>query len=191
MGIEDWKEKRRDKALNKVNKELDDLKKKGLEFENQPKKKEKEVKVIQNKCSTLKILSIILAIGWIVTFFVFAGRVSNLKSDVESMELEVQLAAKEAQDLSGSLENVSIELEQKRKGEDELGEEVDDLLDLREELEEEISDLGKEVVDLKEQIDDLEVEVTIQENLVESYKDCITDEDDGLNTSLDVCDEFL
>lgn len=184
MGIEDWKAKRRDKALDKINKELDVLKKKGLEFENQPQKKEREVRVVKKKCSSLKLLAIILAIGWIITFFVYSGKVSNLKSDVESMELEVQLKAKEAEDLSGSLANISVELEEKRKGEDELSDEVADLIDLRELLEEEVDDL-------KEQIDDLEINLTIQENLVSSYKDCITDEDDGLNASLSVCDDFL
>ena len=191
MGIEEWKKKKRDRALDKVNRELEDLKRKGLEFENRPRKKEKEGPVVQKKCSSLKILAIILAIGWIVTFFVFAGRVSNLKSDVESSELELQLKVQEASDLSGSLANVSVELEQKRKGEDELGEEVADLLDTREALEEEVIDLQKEVDTLKGEVTDLESDVATQKALVDGYEDCITDEDDGLNSTLSSCNYFL
>lgn len=190
MGIEEWKEKRRENALNKVNRELERLKKKGLEFEDQPKKKEREVRIVRKRCSLLKVLAIILAVGWIVTFFIYAGRISNLKSDIESRELDLQLKSKEADELAGSLSNISVELEQKKKGEDELSDEIEDLLDRREALEAELDVLKDDMADLENQIDDLEVNLTTQENLVESYEDCITD-DDGLDALLSVCDPFL
>lgn len=194
MNIDDWKAKRREKSLEKVNRELKELKKKGLEFEKGSKSK-KEVEVVKNTCFTLKVTSVILAICLIVTIFAYVGRVSNLKSDVESAELELEIKTLEAANLSNSLSNVSVELESRKKGEDELNDEVSDLIDLRESLDEEVLDLTKEVddlsdniKDLQDKIDDLEVNLTKQENLVDDYQDCITD---GLNEDLDVCDPYL
>jgi hypothetical protein len=193
MNIDDWKARRREKSLDKVNRELKELKKKGLEFEKGP-KREKEVEVIENKCSLLKIIAVVLAIFWIVTIFLYVGRVSNLKSDVESAELELEIKMLEAEDLSSSLSNISVELENKRKGESELSDEVEDLIDLRKSLDEEVLDLTKEVGELdkmvatlKGNITGLESDLLDEKRLVDDYQDCIIDELGNLN----VCDPYL
>ncbi len=190
MDVDKWKKKRRAKALDKVNRELEELKKKGLEFEKNGSKAKKEVAVVKKSCNVLKILAAILVVGWVITFFMYGSKVSNLKTDVEELDLELQVKTLEAQNLTDSLFEIESELEGKKKGEDELSQEVSDLLEIKDTLDEDIEDLEDEIKDLKLQIDELEVNLTIQERLVYDYEDCITDPA-GFDEELSFCDSFM
>ena len=197
--MDEWKKNRRKKQLDKINNELEDLKRKGLQFEgNAPRKKinsEEPVKIARNGGLGLVIVSllliIILAIGWGTTHFSKKGVVDDFTMEVDSLGVKLELKDLQIENLSTKLSNLNSVINEKEKSESELSDEYADLEELNELMQEKIDDFEEDIVDLNIDISNLKGNLTEEKEIVDGYEDCITDNDGPFNENLNVCEDYI
>ena len=182
--MDKWKEKRRVGALNKVNRELESLKKKEHFFEKKDSYAAKiEVPVrVKDSVKKLKMIAIVLFLLWAITLFVYMGKVANLKVENNELSDEVSLKTVEVENLESELESLNSEVEDLKESEGDINDDYNDLKDLNDLLEDQIDDLG-------DQVNDLNTNLTTQLGLVSQYEACIVDIN-GFNSSLSTCSSY-
>ncbi|GEM_PF-3640754 len=190
MAERDWRAKKRNKELARVQRQLDELKEKGLGFEGNPPKKQSLVSHRQPS-SLPWVLVGVLAVVVIVLFIVYGSKVSDLNSENEFLETALASKTDEVSNLSGKVVDLSEEVTAKGESASELNSEYDDLKTLYDKLKENLENADIEIADAKTTIADLTVNVTVKENLAEDYKDCITDDDGPIVEPISVCDDYL
>tara|TARA_Y100000310_G_C20509918_1_gene728302 strand:+ start:251 stop:808 length:558 start_codon:yes stop_codon:yes gene_type:complete len=185
MGFLDkWNEKRRVSALNRVNKELEILKKKENFFE---KKDSYAAKIdvpgkVKDSVKKLKIIAIILFLLWAITLFVYMGKVANLKVERNELSNEVSLKMSAMENITNNINLLHSEIEGLEKSEGDISKDYNDLKDLNDILEDQIDDL-------EDEISDLNTNLTNQVSLVSKYELCIVD-NSGFNSSLSTCNNY-
>jgi predicted nucleic acid-binding Zn-ribbon protein len=190
MVFEEWRKNRREKEIDRLNHELDQLKERGLEFEKttpsgrRMKINPVAVLVPSKKGVFLLILAILFAAGWASTYFIYDDKVTSLQQDVTQLNLQITTKATEISSLSNHVANLTKQLTEQNQSKSELNDEIEDLEDLHVELE-------KDIKDLEIKITTLNLNITVQNSLLTSYKNCIKDDDGPINKSLSVCDKYL
>jgi hypothetical protein len=198
MNIDEWKKSRRKKQLDKVNKELEALKRKGVMFEKKGTKKmihsEEPVKVVKRGYAGLifsGIIIILLAIGWSTTYISQKGSVDDLSDEKGSLEAQIELKALQIENLSKELSDLEGVIDEKEKSEGELSEEYTDLEELSEIMQERIDDFEDEIIGLSSEISELKGNLTEQKDIVDGYEDCITDHNGPIEQNLNVCEDYI
>ena len=198
MSLEEWKAKRRKKELDKINRELDDLKSKGLQFEGKKagKMKLKEAKTSYPKSNSgfvifLIVVIVILAVGWVSTYFIQKSKVSGVGDENEVLTAEMALKTLEMENLTGQIEELESALGEKEESESELSDEYADLEELNEIMQEKVDDLEEDKLDLNGEVSELKGNLTAQKEIVEGYEDCLTDNDGPFDVDLDVCEDYV
>ncbi len=186
MAFEEWKKRSREKELERINRELEELREKGTTFE---KKSGRSMsgKNSPSSSSTNVILIVIialLAIGWASTFFFYTMKVDSLNDDAKDLNQQITTKAEEVSKLESGVANLTTLVEARTKNEDELNDEVRDLEEEKEDLEAELKTIDLELTKTK-------LNITTQGELVSGYKDCITDDDGPINKSLSVCNPYV
>ena len=178
--LDNIKKERDKRALDKVNRELEELRKKEHLFEKGgPNGKDKVEIGSGTSINNLKKIAIFLFLLWAITFFVYMGKVANLKAEVDDVAYEKDLRIL---NLSTELEETKSALENKTKVENDITTELGDLEDLKEILE-------LEVYELEIKIAGLETNLTTQSDLVNKYEACIVSSS-GFNGSLSECANY-
>ncbi|MDP3916752.1 MAG: hypothetical protein Q8Q42_00505 [Nanoarchaeota archaeon] len=188
MGIEEWRAKKREKDLERVNKELTKLKESGLQFE---KKGDYDVRHVHKSGNGLKVVSLVLVIVLVAGVFVYFSRVSSLEKGNQVLSDQLALKTSELENLSGNVNDLAQKVEEKKNSESELNKENDDLKDINDILKKEKTELDGDIKELKSQIKGLEDDLITQRELVDAYKLCITDDNGDIDMSLSVCSPYL
>ncbi len=190
MVFEEWRKNRREKEIDRLNHELEQLKERGLEFEKTTPSGRKmrinpvAILVPSKKGVFLLILVILFAAGWVSTYFIYDDKVTSLQQDVTQLNLQITTKVTEISSLSGAIGNLTEQLQKQNQSKSELNSEIGDLEDLQASLE-------KDIKDLETKVGSLNLNITVQNSLISSYKDCIKDADGPINKSLSVCDKYL
>ena len=168
------------RALDKVNRELEELRKKEHLFEKGgPKGNEKISIGSGSSISNLKKIAIFIFLLWAITFFVYMGKVANLEAEVEDVAYEKDL---KILNLTTVLAETISELDNKTRAETEISTELTDLGELKNILE-------LEIYELEIKIASLETNLTTQSGLVNKYEACIVSST-GFNGSLNECSNY-
>tara|TARA_Y100000310_G_scaffold311072_1_gene357021 strand:- start:2883 stop:3440 length:558 start_codon:yes stop_codon:yes gene_type:complete len=182
--LKKWKEKRRVSALNKVNSELESLKKKEQFFEKKDSYSSK-VEVsgkYKNSVKKLKIIAVVLFLLWAITLFVYMGKVANLKIENGELSDEIALKTLEVGNITGAIDLLNSKISDLEKSEGDISKDYNDVRDLNDILEDQVDNL-------EDEIDDLTTNLTTQFSLVSKYEECIVDSS-GFNGSLNTCNNY-
>jgi len=185
MVLDKFLEAKRKRDLEKINRELEDLKKKGLAFESGggkrdlPKKREVHYPKSGNKnwYFILGVIIVIIFLTWFFTRWSYSSKLGDIKEELICAEGNLSLKESEVVELEKKIEDLSI-------SEDDLVQDYLDLQELLDGLEENINDLENEKIKLLANITLLNADLTVQKGLTNYYIDCIVDD---LNEDLDQC----
>lgn len=188
MAFEEWKKIRREKQLERINKELEELREKGPMFAKKADQKKFGDKDNASHSgganAALIVIIVVLAIGWAATFVTHLLKVDTLNDDITNLNEKISTKTDEVAGLQTQVENLTKLVDGYTKSGDELNQELEDLDIVNQELDDEMKVLKSESATLK-------LNVTIQGSLISGYKNCITDDDGVINKSLSVCDKYL
>jgi hypothetical protein len=168
--FQDWVDRRRRRELEKINREIEDLKKKGPDYVPSQEKDRSGsspgVRVSASKPTGVIIVLILLLIGLLVFHFF---RIGSLKADF-SVQEEDMLQLQE--DLTRALEEINL---------------TQSALEIKERVE---SNLTTKYVDLKDDVVDLKIALSEVNNSLQNKEDEIADKTQELNDLDDYVDEL-
>lgn len=202
MVLESWLDKRREQELERINRELEELKKRGLGYappQQRPPSKPfyprqspagapyaRGPRFFDFKTTTLIILFLII-LG--ITFFLQRGEIKEQQNLAKGYYQDLKDLQAQVEDAESSLEEHQELLEEKSKEGADLNAQFESLNELNAQLQDEIDDLETQKKDILSTIEDLEEEVLSKKSEVNFYKACITDED-LCGMSLTQCGDF-
>ena len=192
MGIiSKWLEKRRQKELDRINREIELLKKRGLDY---GKKNEKRDKLIDeagkghkiNRDANFKLLFIIglclIVITGITLFYRY--NLSALKTEYDEKLSQVELLTNDLLNKSSSLEYINSKLDLTKRAEDDLSKQYLELEGEKEVLSNQVNALNENIKQKNTELDSLKQDIQKKDKEIKDLKDCITGE---LDSSLSVC----
>tara|TARA_Y100000310_G_C20675805_1_gene812959 strand:+ start:32 stop:628 length:597 start_codon:yes stop_codon:yes gene_type:complete len=194
MAFEKWFASRQKKQLEKVNNELEDLKRKGLDYEIESGKRKtlgdgrKRVSGSSGGNIKERIISVVvlLILVWFFTRFYYVGDLKEISGEKEGLQERLEEVEKELGEVSGEVELLEENIGEKEDSEYELAEKYGDLNELAEILQEKVDALTDEKNGLIVNVSDLQNNLTEQTNLANFYANCITD-DSYLDQNMSVC----
>lgn len=186
MGLKDWIERRRQKKLDEINREIESLRQQGLlHHKVHEVKGGKGMNYLRKDSSVVLVAVIVIAIISLAgVSLLYHGSYKDLKElhaevSQKLVDAEAKLASREE-----LLNKTSSELSFKKAAEKDLSKQYTDLESEKTKLEEEISDLKIELANLQQELENVKEELDEANDQISFYKVCITDE---LSASLSDC----
>ena len=188
--VQNWIDRKRRRELERINNEIEELKRQGPDFISREKaaeltKRESALKVQTKSSFKMTFIAIILAAVVVFMFFYYHDKVGTLQKDLDSKENETIALQDKLDYASSQLNQTSNQLEQKAQKEMDLNSQqatmqghinslkkgLKDLNETVSSQQDDISDLTHEVQDKQHRIDELES--CISNNTITNKMDCI------------------
>ncbi len=187
-----WTEKRRQRELEHINREIELLKKKGLDYERESERRDQLLEKGEHgnqkvtKDANFKLLFMIclclLVIAGITLFY--RHNLSTLKTDYTHKLQEVEELTKELSNKSATLGELSSRLDTSKRAEGDLSQQYLDLQAEKETLTKQVNLLNDNLKKMNSDIEQVKSDLDKKDKEVEDLKQCITQE---LDKSLSLC----